>query len=80
MASIIIHIDTASTSRVKEIREAIDALLGLIPESSVMRSNTWAPENLTDAAFDGRLDDVLDYVKVLSDYGPNNAVTQPASL
>lgn len=62
MASIIIHIDTDREEDVQDLADAVEKVARLVTFQTVVRSSVHAPQDLTDAAFDRRLDDVLDYV------------------
>ena len=61
MASIIIHIDTELEEDVLDLARVVAGVAALLTNQITVRSSMHAPQELTDAAFDDRLDDVVDY-------------------
>jgi hypothetical protein len=67
MASIIIHIDTEREEDVRDLAEAVEKVARLVTFQTVVRSSIATDQDLVDAAFDKRLDDVIDYVNALTE-------------
>jgi len=62
MASIIIHIDTDVEEDVQDLARVVGGVAALLTNQSIVRSSMTTHRDLVDAAFDNRLDDVIDYV------------------